>query len=57
MSNKDIYNMLNELDKNDIKDLINISIEYLVYVYSVDFKSFIKDEKKLHKKLMKRGNK
>lgn len=57
MSNKDIFNMLNEMKVNDIKSLISISIEYLVGVYGTNFNKFIRDEKKLHKKLMKRGNK
>lgn len=51
MLDSEIYELLNELEENDIKTLITISIVYLSRVYDTNIKELIKDIKKIVKQL------
>lgn len=52
---KELFELLNKADKNEILTMVSMSIEYLSHVYELRFKDIIKNLKDIHKKLMKRG--
>ena len=54
MTSKELYNLLESMKVEDIKKMINASINYIVWGYGVDFKDFMKDIKKIHNELKKR---
>ena len=54
MTSKELYNLLESMKVEEIKKMINASINYIVWGYGVDFKEFMKDIKKIHKELKKR---
>ena len=54
MTSKELYNLLESMKVEEIKKMINASINYIVWGYGVDFKEFMKDIKKIHKELRKK---